>query len=206
MLRRDLLLALVLGLVLPLGVGLAQDEAETEGEAPAEGATETPADTGPPTTTGRTEASAVVGTRGMTFELRSGARIVIPPGLPTGAGRRINFAEARGRLDSGSVAEGFTRIGAVLSFDGALNATSSPIVVSIRQPRDPGREGRRLVLAMEQPTICREGLEPWPGAAGLCAGWELLDARWEDGRLSASLTTPGGRRLVFGSVPVAAPE
>jgi hypothetical protein len=198
MLRRHLFLALLVTLALPLGGGSAQEGATAEGEG-------TPADSGPPVTTGRNEATAVVGPRGMTFELRNGTRLVIPAGLPTGAGRRINFREARGRLAAASIAEGFTRIGPVLDFDGALNATSSPIVVSIRQPRDPARAGRRLVLAMEQATICREGLEPWPGAAGLCAGWELLDARWEEGRLSANLTTPGGRRLVFGSVPIAAP-
>jgi hypothetical protein len=192
------LVSLCLLLALPLAVGSAQDgEAAPADEAAPEG---------PLTTTGRTEASAVVGPRGMTFELRSGARVVIPAGLPTGAGRRIRFAEAGGRLDAGGIAEGFTRIGAALSFDAALNATSNPILVSVRQPRDPGREGRRLVLAMEQPTICREGLEPWPGAAGLCTGWELIDARWDaaEQRLVASLTTPGGRRLVFGSVPVTA--
>jgi hypothetical protein len=193
------LLSLCLLLALPLAVGSAQEEEEGAG-------TEEAAPEGPLTTTGRTEASAVVGPRGMIFELRSGARAAIPAGLPTGAGRRIRFAEAGGRLDVGSISEGFTRIGSALSFDAALNATSNPILVSVRHPRDPGREGRRLVLAMEQPTICREGLEPWPGAAGLCAGWELIDARWDaaEQRLVASLTTPGGRRLVFGSVPVAA--
>lgn len=200
--RRDLLLTLALSLALPLGAVLAQDE----GEAPA-GEEAAAAPEGPPSTSGRSEATAVVGPRGMTFDLRSGARIVIPPNLPTGAGRRINFSEPRGRLDVGTIAEGFTRIGAVMFFDGALNATSSPIVVSIRQPRDPAREGRRLVLAMEQPTICREGLEPWPGGSGLCAGWELLDATYDatERRLSASMATPGGHRLVFGSVPLAPP-
>ncbi len=83
----DLLLTLALSLALPLGAVLAQDE----GEAPA-GEEAAAAPEGPPSTSGRSEATAVVGPRGMTFDLRSGARIVIPPGLPTGAGRRINFS------------------------------------------------------------------------------------------------------------------
>jgi hypothetical protein len=80
------------------------------------------------------------------------------------------------------------------------------VVLSIRQPRDPGRRGRRLVLAMEGPSICREGSVPLPGAsAGICSGWELLPATWSatEQRLSAEMRTPGGFRLVFGTVPCA---
>lgn len=174
----------------------AQDDEEEAAptEAPAE-------PTGPPMASGRTDVTAVVGTRGMTFELRSHAQVFIPAGLPTGAGRSITFAEVRTRVDNATVAPGFNRLGALMSFNGALNATSNPVVISIRQPSNPLRDDRRVVLAMEQPSICREGLPPLEGAGGLCSGWELIDARYADGRLSASMTTPGGHRLMFGWVP-----
>lgn len=177
----------------------AQDEGGEEA-APA-------APAGPPTTTGRAEASAAVGQAGMTFELHSKARLFVPPGLPIGSARRMRFAEERAGFNPAHVAEGFRRIGPALSFDGAINATRSPVVVSIRQPSDPARPNLRVVLAMEQPTICREGLEPVPHMANLCSSWELLDARYDAGerRLMAELRTPGGYRLVFGTVPIPPP-
>jgi len=186
---------------LPLGwTARAQDDEEEEA-TPAETVPAEP--TGPPMASGRTEVTAVVGTRGMTFELHSHAQVFIPSGLPTGAGRSITFAEVRTRVDNATVAPGFNRLGAVMSFNGALNATRNPVVISIRLPSNPVRDDRRVVLAMEQPSICREGLPPLEGAGGLCSGWELLDARYGEGerRLSASMTTPGGHRLMFGWVP-----
>lgn len=176
--------------------------AQDEGDEEEEGESATPA--GPPTKSGRTEVSGAVGQAGMTFELQSKARLFVPPNLPIGSSRMMRFAESRGALNAAHIAEGFRRIGPILSFDGAINATSAPVVVSIRQPRDPGRPNLRLVLAMEQATICREGIDPLPGVANLCSGWELVDARHSGDRLSAEMRSPGGYRLVFGSVPVAA--
>lgn len=198
--RRSLLALAIFSLALSLAgpSSLAQDDGEGDDEAaPA-------APAGPPTTTGRGEAQAAVGQAGMTFELRNGARAFVPPNLPIGDSRRMRFAEARGAFNPGHVATGFRRIGPLLSFDGAINATTSPVVISLRQPRDPSRAGQRLVIAMEQATICREGLDPLPNVANLCSGWELVDATWSDGRIEARLTAPGGYRLVFGTVPVAA--
>lgn len=178
--------------------GAAQSEEGSDDGAEAQGIP-----SGPPTTRGRTEASAAVGQAGMIFELGIHARLVVPPRLPIGSSRRMRFAQARGAFDPSRVAPGFRRIGPVLFFDGAIDATSSPVVVSIRQPRNPARPGQRLVLAMEQATICREGLVPLPNVSNLCSGWELLDARHDpaEGRLVAELRTPGGYRLVFGTVP-----
>lgn len=197
-----LLFASSFALAPAVGAQEDEEESEEEEETPAT----PPVPEGPPTASGRTEVNAVVGPRGMTFELHSKARIFIPAGLPTGAGRRISFAEVRGRVDAATVAPGFTRIGALMSFNGALNATSNPVIVSIRQPSSPLRDDRRIVLAMEQPTICREGLPPLEGAGGLCAGWELIDATYDEAehRLSAAMPTPGGHRLMFGWVPRAA--
>ena len=202
-------LLLTLAIAVSLGVvaaAVAQDE-EAEVAAPAPSPAESaPTPEGPPTASGRSEVNAVVGPRGMTFELHSKARVFIPAGLPTGAGRRVTFSEVRTRVEASSVAPGFVRLGALMNFDAALNATSNPVVISIRQPSNPLRDDRRVVLAMEQPTICREGLTPLAGAGGLCSGWELIDARYDEGerRLSASMPTPGGHRLMFGWVPRAA--
>lgn len=158
--------------------------------------------------TGRTEVTAVIGTDGGSLEItHSKARIVIPAGLPTGVARRMTFAESRNRPANADVAEGFTRIGPAFEFDGAINASSNPILVSIRQPRSPARATQRLVLAMEQPAMCLEGMDPLPGGArGLCSSWELLDARWDEAesRIVAEVRSPGGHRLLFGTVPAPA--
>lgn len=204
--RTRLLLATWIACVMSTALVVsAQDEGDdTEEETPAAPA----APTGPPTATGRSDVAAQVDRQGRILELHSKARIVIPPNLPVAA-RRVRFAELRDRIDAAAVAAGFQRIGSVYSFDGAINATEAPVEVSIVSPRDPARRGARLVLAMETPTICRAGLPPLPGAsAGLCSGWELLPARWDatDHRLSARMATPGGYRLMFGTVPCAEGE
>ncbi|HEY8430903.1 MAG TPA: hypothetical protein VIL20_21135 [Sandaracinaceae bacterium] len=176
---------------------LAQDE-EASGEQAQP--------SGPPTVTGRTEAVGFVTRAGMTFELAGGARLVIPPNLPVGTSRRTVFAISRERPRNQDVAEGFRRYGDVLRFDGAIDATRAPVVVSVRARRSPARPNERLVLAMEQATMCSpQHSRPLPGgAAGLCSSWVLIDARHEGDRLIAEIPTPGGFRLVFGTVP--APE
>jgi hypothetical protein len=208
--RYLLLIASVLTLQAALVHSLAaQDEDDEEEEA----ATTPPAPAGPPTKAGGREAIAAVGQAGMTFELHNKARLFVPADLPIGSARRMRFAESTDRFAPsevhGSMAGStFTRIGPVLSFDGAINATSAPVVVSIHQPRDPSRAGQHLVLAMEQATICAEGMSHVPGSTSLCSGWEIIPATWSASRLSASLPTPGGFRLVFGnlSIPEEAPE
>lgn len=200
---RWVLASLLLSLAATALVASAQD-ADDEGEE-EEAPAAPPAPTGPQTTTGRTDVSAVIDRQGRILELHSKARIFIPPNLPV-ANRRVRFAESRDRVTPSQIAAGFTRIGPLLSFDGAIDATGAPVVVSIRQPRDPARRQSRLVLAMEGPSICREGSQPLPGAsAGICSGWELLPATWSasEGRLSAEMRTPGGYRLAFGTVPCA---
>lgn len=198
--RTLLFLAGISAAALPALVALAQDD-DVEVTAPPPG---------PRAESGRTEVSAVIGTDGGTLDItHSKARIFIPAGLPTGVGRRMTFAESRLRPANGDVAEGFTRIGPAFSFDGAINASSNPILVSMRQPRSPARAGTRLVLAMEQPAMCMDGMEPLPGgAAGLCTSWELLDARFDEAesRLVAEIRSPGGHRLLFGTVPAPAAD
>lgn len=188
---RAAIAALLLVMALPTTPSLFAQDEEGEGEG------------GIPRRSGAREVSGAVGQEGMVFELRS-ARLEIPPGLPIGDSRLLRFAEATGAagaLRPADVADGFRRIGPILSFDGAINASRSPVVLSIRQPRDPGRAGLRVVLAMEQATICQSDAQPRLGGGRLCSGWELLDARFEAGRLRADLPAPGGYRLVFGTVP-----
>lgn len=182
------------------------DARAQEGEDEA-GEAEAPADTGPRTITGRAEARGSVGQAGAIFELHNKARLVVPPGLPIGSSRGMRFAEERARFVPDHVADGFRRLGPILTFDAAINATRAPVVVSIRQPSDPARPNLRVVLAMEQPTICREGLDPVPHMANLCSSWELLETRYDatERRLSAELRTPGGYRLVFGTIPIPPP-
>jgi len=143
----------------------------------------------------------------MIFEL-STARLVVPPNLPIGRSRRMTFAVSRQAPRANGVASGFHGVGSVFSFVGAIDATSAPVAVSLRQPRAPGRPNQRLVLAMEQPTICNaQHSQPLPGGSqGLCSGWQIIDAQWADGRLNAEIRTPGGFRLAFGWVPIAAPD
>ncbi len=191
----------------------AQDEeGDDDSEAVAEQAAP-PAPTGPPTRSGTRDVTAAVGQEGMTFELHNKARLFVPAHLPIGSARRMTFAESRSRFAPsdvhGSMAGArFTRIGPVLSFDGAINASSAPVVVSIHQPRDPARAGQQLVLAMEQATICAEGMAHIEGSTSLCSGWEILDAHWDAAsqRLSAEMRTPGGYRMVFGNLSMPTDE
>lgn len=191
------MVALALAGLLLAAPTLAQDEEPTE--APAEPA-------GPPTVSGRSEAVGFVTRQGMIFEITGRARLVIPPNLPVGQSRRTVFALSRQRPQNRDVAEGFRRFGDVLSFDGAIDATRAPVVVSVRARRSPARPNERLVLAMEQAAMCNaQHTQPLPtGAAGLCSSWTLIDARHEGDQLVAEVPTPGGYRLVFGAVP--APE
>lgn len=196
--NRRALFALALAGLFLAAPTFAQDDDPTE--AAAEPA-------GPPTVSGRTEAVGFVTREGMIFELTGRARLVVPANLPVGASRRTVFAISRQRPQSADVAEGFRRYGDVLSFDGAIDATRAPVVVSVRARRSPARPNERLVLAMEQAAMCNaQHTQPLPsGAAGLCSSWILIDARHEGDRLVAEVPTPGGFRLVFGAVPAPQP-
>ncbi len=183
------------------------DEEEDDDEVAAAVDAGPPAPTGPPTRAGARDVTAAVGQDGMIFELHNKARLVIPAHLPIGSARRMTFAESSARFAPAEVhgamaGSHFTRIGPVLSFDGAINASSAPVVVSIHQPSNPTRPGQNLVLAMEQATICSEGMSHIAGSTSLCSGWDILEAHYDEAahRLSAEMRTPGGYRLVFGNL------
>ena len=205
-LARTLWLSLVGALALPALVSLSAAPAHGQDDDAAGPSDEAMPEPPPPVTSGRGALEAVVGQRGMTFEFVGKARLVVPPGLPIGNARRMHVAESRAPFRPTDVAPGFRRLGPIVAFDGAVNATSSPITFAVRLPRDPSREGLRIVLAMEQAAICHDGATPLAGAGGLCSGWELVAARWEAGELRAELPSPGGYRLSFGTVPADAPR
>jgi len=207
---RMLRLALLALVISSLGgaLALAQDD-DDQGDDTEEEETPTPPATpaGPPTRAGAHDVTAAVGQEGMTFELHNKARLFIPPHLPIGSARRMTFAESRAHFAPAEVhgtmaGSHFTRIGPVLSFDGAINASTAPVVVSIHQPHSPARAGQHLVLAMEQATICAEGMSHIVGSTTLCSGWDILEAHYDDAthRLSAEMRTPGGYRIVFGNM------
>ena len=186
-LARTLWLSLVGALALPALVSLSAAPAHGQDDDAAGPSDEAMPEPPPPVTSGRGALEAVVGQRGMTFEIVGKARLVVPPGLPIGNARRMHVAESRAPFRPTDVAPGFRRLGPIVAFDGAVNATSSPITFAVRLPRDPSREGLRIVLAMEQAAICHDGATPLAGAGGLCSGWELVAARWEAGELRAEL-------------------
>ena len=85
---------------LSLMLALASPPLRAQEDADGEAAQIEPAaaPTAPTVTSGRDEAQAAVGQAGMTFELRSGLRVFVPPGLPIGASRRMRLATSRAAL------------------------------------------------------------------------------------------------------------
>jgi len=176
----------------PFVAVVAQDTTPTTPTTPA----------GPPATSGRDRATAAVGQQGEIFELSNGAKLLIPPSLPIGNSRVLTFASSRQRPRGPQVASGFVLQGPTLTFDGAINATSNPVVVSLRARRLAMRSSMRLVLAMQQAGICTaQNNIHLPN--GLCSTWELVDATYDQttSLIQASVATPGGFRLQFGWVP-----
>jgi hypothetical protein len=160
---------------------------------------------GPPRHEDRSRVTAPIGQAGATMALGNGAEIFLPPGLPIGSSRLLTFAGGR-TVNARNVHDRFVRVGPTLSFDGAINATRAPMVVSIPVRRFSARNGSRLVLAMEQPGLCGDANRNQPLGNDLCSVWELVPATYDEaaGRVRANLSVSGGLRLQFGWVPEAA--
>lgn len=159
-----------------------------------------------PQITGRDRATGTVGQAGAEFVLANGATLLLPSGLPIGNSRTLTFATAGRAPRPASVAPGFVRQGGVYAFDGAINAETAPLVMSVTVRNLAAKPNHDLVIAVEQATICdaqhRERIE----GGQLCSGWVLSPATYDAGvkKISAEVGAPGGFRLMFGWVPSAA--
>ena len=157
---------------------------------------------GPPRHEDRSSVTAPIGQAGATMALGNGAEIFLPPGLPIGSSRLLTFTGGR-TVNARNVQAQFVRVGPTLRFDGAINATRAPMVVSIPVRRFSARNGSRLVLAMEQPGLCTDANRSQSLGNDLCSVWELVPAEYDEaaGRVRANLSVSGGLRLQFGWVP-----
>ena len=207
-LPRSWLTALLLGsavLALTAFGARAQQAPPEEADEPAPPPPPPPAQQ--PVYRGRDRATGQAGNvLGAVYELANGAKLVLPGGNRISSAHTFNFSAPRGPLRPADVAPGFIKLGAVLAFDGQIDASRAPVALSIRQPRLAPRPNTKLVLAMEVAGICDATHTARLGGP-LCAHWRILDATHDvvAGRVNIQLPAPGGYRLVFGFIPDATP-
>jgi hypothetical protein len=167
------------------------------------------AKTGPmPTFTGKGKVTEAINMdTGAIFDIGGGITLMFPKGLPVGRSRLVTLQKARGRLPTKLIA-GFKPVGPALDFTGAFNTSGKPMVLSIPSKPNPIKRGQKLVVAMEVGTFCEKENKAFKLKGGLCSGFELQDAEYDDGnkRLLANLRSTGGLRMQFGTVPEAGGE
>jgi hypothetical protein len=139
---------------------------------------------------------------GAVFDIGGGITLMFPKGLPVGRSRLVTLQKARGGLPTKLIAGGFKPVGPALDFTGAFNTSGKPMVLSIPQRSNPIKRGQKLVVAMEVGTFCEKQNKAFKLKNGLCSGFELHDAEFDDGgkRLLAKLRSTGGLRMQFGVV------
>lgn len=161
--------------------------------------------TGPmPTITGKRGkiTEAINGDIGAVFDLGSGITMLFPKGLPVGRSRLVTLQKARGRMPT-KLIDGFKPEGPALDFSGAFNTSGSPMVLAVPSKSNPARGSRKLVLAMEIGTFCEGENKKFKLKGGLCSGFDLHEAKYDAAgkRLVANLSSTGGLRMQFGTVP-----
>lgn len=165
--------------------------------------------TGPmPTFSGKGKVTEAINMdTGAIFDIGGGVTMLFPKGLPVGRSRLVTLSKARGRLPTTLIA-GFKPVGPALDFSGAFNTSGKPIVLAYTSKQNPIKRGQKLVVAMEVGTFCEKENKAFKLKGGLCSGFELQDAEYEDGsdRLIAKLRSTGGLRMQFGLVPEAGGE
>ncbi len=162
------------------------------------------AKTGPmPTFSGKGKVTEAINMdTGAIFDIGGGITLMFPKGLPVGRSRLVTLQKARGRLPTKLIA-GFKPVGPALDFTGAFNTSGKPMVLSIPAKPNPIKRGQKLVVAMEVGTFCEKENKAFKLKGGLCSGFELQDAEYDDAnkRLVANLRSTGGLRMQFGTVP-----
>jgi len=187
--------ALILMLSLLLGVVALAEGPISAGEK------ETP--TSMPTFTGKGKITeAINGKVGAVFDMGGGVTMTFPKGLPVGESRLVTLQKGKA-LPAKLVHAKFRGAGPVLDFNGAFTTNRSPIVLAINTAKDPGGAKQKVVLAMEIGTFCDDSNKGHKLKGGLCSGFELHDAEYDDARkqLVANLASTGGMRMQFGVVP-----
>lgn len=139
---------------------------------------------------------------GAILDIGSGVTMTFPIGLPVGPSKVVTLKKATTKPKPAEVAEGFSPLGQPLEFSGALATRDAPIVLAQPQKNEPRKDGQRLVLAMEIGTFCSEE-NPTKLKNGLCSGWDFVDADYDaqSKQVIAKLTSTGGLRMVFGTLP-----
>lgn len=157
-----------------------------------------------PTYTGRGSVSeAVDSDRGAMFDIGGGITLLLPRGLPIGHSRLLTLRKDNKAPTPADVAPGFQRHGQTVRFDGALNASDSPIELGVAMKKAPEKRGFRFVLAMEVAGLCDASNERNRISQLLCSTWEIVDTTYVANRVVARLHHTGGYRLQFGWIPVA---
>jgi hypothetical protein len=146
---------------------------------------------------------AIDGDAGAVFDIGGGVTITFPKGLPVGHSRILTFKKAKKKPNGADVKQGFVPLGPALELSIPLNASARPIVLAMSAKKNPASRKQRLVLAMEIGTLCNDDNQHAKLKNGLCAGWELGEARYDDAtqRVIAELSSTGGMRMAFGLVP-----
>ena len=161
-------------------------------------------DTPMPTFTGKGSITqAINGDEGAVLDIGSGITMTFPKGLPVGRSRLVTLKKAGKKPSGAQVQKGFTPIGQAVDFSTPIAAGKEPMLLAITQKSDPRKKSsERLVLAMEVGTLCNDQNKSTKTKAGLCSGWELIDAEYESSaqRLVAHIKSTGGMRMVFGLV------
>jgi hypothetical protein len=188
-----LVLTLLLTLLLAVGALAEGPIAASEKETP----------TSMPTFTGKGKLTeAINGKVGAVFDIGSGITMSFPKGLPVGESRLVTLQKGKA-LPGKLVHAKWKGVGPVLDFNGAFTTSRSPIVLAINNPKDPSTAKLKLVVAMEISTLCDDTNKAHKLKNGLCSGFELHDAEYDDAskKLVAKLASTGGMRMQFGLVP-----
>jgi len=181
-----LILALLGAIALPYS-GVAQEEESS----------------GPPVHEATRSVEVPVGQAGAILRLGNGIELMLPAGLPIGNSRLLTLESLRRGPRPASIHRGFRPLGSAVRFNGAINATRSPLVLSLTQRRFSPRRGQRLVLVGEEPGICQAHNQRQTLAAGLCSSWRVFAAEYNEAerRVQAHIPVSGGYRLQFGWLP-----